>query len=780
MDDLRIKLLRNRKNEEQISHRPHWDRSLDQVEFTVDSRFEFVEELEEEDSYFAQRNTHQVHDLREKLHTSHSKIPQNFGNFEVQNGRRNNHTRRERSYRSRNWFDSQRPYENPEDLRRHLNQRQLQNYENYERPYRDDYMPLEHETDGHFFREDMYYDQEYLDDVERYESRMLEDHVQDQNEVYEYDERRLSYERRQYQDQIDDNEGRRYESRIFEDHEQNEYEDYQQANYQPQQHDEYGYHSRQKMERRSSYERNNYYPQKRDQYQDHQESNRHRQERLYNEHHPENRYENNPPLQKEYAREKYDQKSLEDRHQDQNYDESYNDFNRYENNLRSKERYIRKEFDQRRSQEQIRYEERRENYQHYPYQQESYNDYHETDQRPIEPVQQPQSKGHFGLKMGSVHPAGPSSENGNKGPIVLSGADPFAPNVEPQPMEIDIPLPTPSGRSSNRRTTENHESKRKRERREKNTNNHQNNKFQDFMREKNQQQLDDVRDENNHKKSKKRSLSPKDDPNKTKSSRRRNSHERRSSQSPDYTQRRRSRSRSRDRVLRRSLSPQQRPSKRFLSPTQRYDQTFYDKPGPSRRRSPSPFKDRTQMNRNSPSSPPSRGREDQSPEIEILHIPLKIPKNLSPPPPPNIGSDNHPTIKRNHNRKMNGRIENGIEVIDVEDDSGRTERDCSNARGQYKGQKHTSSVKSMVTIDYHHLKVSITGSGFSDHTTDFILQDPESSSDPLSRPTRSFLSFLEEKLISKSRGVQLANEMIHTWRYVMSILLYFLSVYGLN
>ena len=727
MDDLRIKLLRNRKNEEEISHRPHWDRSLDQVEFTVDasSRFEFVEELEEEDSYFAQRNTHQVHDLREKLHTSHSKIPQNFGNFEVQNGRRNNNTRRERSYRSRNWFDSQRPYENPEDLRRHLNQRQLQNYENYEQPYRDEYMPSEH-----FSREDMYYDQEYLDDVERYESRFVGDHVQDeyenneqynyqeQEDTYEDDEQLLSYERRQYQDQMEEHGGRRYESRLFEDHEQNQYEHDPHDEYDDhrrQQMDEYDDHHRQQVENRPSYERNDYYPQNRDQ----ESTNRHRQERLYDEHHPENRYENNAPPQKQYVRENHEKKSLENPYEEQNYDQSYDDFNRYENNSQPKERYIREKFDQRRGLEnyqgQRRYEERREHYQQHPYQEESYDDFRETDQRPIvEPPQQPQRNGRqSGLTLGSVHPAGPSSENR---PMVLSGADPFAPNIEPQPMEIDIPLPTPSGRSSKVSTRENHEFKKKRGGREKNTNNSQN-KFQDFMKDENQQQLYTVRDENNHKKSKKRSLSPKDDPNKTKSSRRRNSHERQRSRSPVYMQRRRSRSRSRsrDRDLRRSISPQLRPSKRFLSPSQRYsnDQTFYDKPGPSRRRSPSPFKDRThEMRRNSSSSPPSRGREDESPEIEILHIPLKIPKNLSPPPPPNIGKDNQPRNNRNHDRKMNGRTENSFEVIDVEDESGRTEKDCTKARGQYKGQKQASSVKPMVTIDYHHLKVSTNWSCF--------------------------------------------------------------------
>merc|ERR1719323_1031480 len=119
------------------------------------------------------------------------------------------------------------------------------------------------------------------------------------------------------------------------------------------------------------------------------------------------------------------------------------------------------------------------------------------------------------------------------------------------------------------------------------------------------------------------------------------------------------------------------------------------------------------MRRDSPSPPQSRGREDQSPEIEILHIPLNIPKNLSPPPPPNIGNDIQPRNKRDHNRKINGRTENSIEVIDVEDESRRTERNCTNVRGQYKAQKQSSSIKPKATIDYHHLK------------------DPESSSDPL-------------------------------------------------
>ena len=59
---------------------------------------------------------------------------------------------------------------------------------------------------------------------------------------------------------------------------------------------------------------------------------------------------------------------------------------------------------------------------------------------------------------------------------------------------------------------------------------------------------------------------------------------------------------------------------------------------------------------------------------------------------------------------MNGRTENSIEVIDVEDESRRTERNCTNVRGQYKAQKQSTSIKPKATIDYHHLKVSTNGS----------------------------------------------------------------------
>ena len=674
MNDLRRKLSRNRNNKEDDSHRPHWNRSLDQVEFTVDtnSRFEFVEELEEEDRYFAQ-NT-KVNDLREKLHTSHSKIPQNFGNFEVQNDRRYKNQRRERNNRG---GVNRRQYENQEDLRRHLDQRQLQNYENYEpAAYRDEYMPFEHMRDEEYLSRD-HIDERYLqDDGGRYESRSFGD-----VDYYEQD-RFFNY--RQEDDLID-----------------------QQDRY------EYDEHPRQQpIDHHPSYERNNCYPEERGQYRVRQENtNRHGQERLYDEPFPgddyDNGYENNPPPQERYARENFIQRGVQGPYQEQD--------DVYENNPPPDERYLREDCIQRGFEnypERNRYEERQENYQQFPqrpYEQESYDGFHETEQRPfVEPEQQPQKNGQFGLNLGFVQPAGPSSEYRSKDPMVLSGADPFAPNTEPQPMEIDIAqLPNPSGRSSN--LPKNvpkiaRESKKKSERRGKNTKNSSHNKFKEIMKYKNVQELYDVRDEHNHKKrGLQRSLSPQTKSLTTRRSlspiQNRSNEKRRNS--PFSRERRRSRSRSRDRNLQRSLSPQQRPSRRFPSPSQLQDheslqkqvdqlqdvnnklrfemekvlkenlqiknaheernkQTLYDMPaGPSRGPDYANETDAdlqaSQLERRRPSRRRSRSRSRSiGDKNDFDIIPLNIPKTLNTVSLRNIDNEDQPKGNRNNSEKKNG------------------------------------------------------------------------------------------------------------------------------